>query len=226
MMKKLLLLILVLLPFVKVSAQSIKLEMDQLRQQIKNHPEADTFKVNRIIDLARKSNISESEFDSLSVEALNISQKIQYPYGLGSAKLMRALIAYRKGDSTQAAALVNQANEITIKTGDQKLLMYVLLARTTLKSQSNIIQSVNYAIKADSVAVLTGDKRLQSLCERIVANIYSNSIADYAKAMEWILKAVQSAEEADCQSCLATSWQSEAGIYTGMGDQKKFTPLL
>ena len=63
-------------------------EIDQLRQQIKDHPQQDTFRVNRLNEICNVFGwvrVSTEEMEKFANEALLISRKLGYTLGEGYA---------------------------------------------------------------------------------------------------------------------------------------------
>src|SRR5579862_7962873 len=86
-------------------------EIQKLQQQLKEHSQPDTFRVNRLNQLCLLS-ISAGLTDTLSNEALSISRKINYAVGEGYALVGQASAKFQKGDKAQSLALLRQAEAI------------------------------------------------------------------------------------------------------------------
>ena len=60
-------------------------QIKQLEQQIAAHPQQDTFRVNRLNELAQIPSISTGKNDTLATEAFAIAKKLNYDRGQGLA---------------------------------------------------------------------------------------------------------------------------------------------
>ncbi len=216
-MKKLLLFLFLTACFIHSNGQ--ELVINKLRQQLKEHPRPDTFRVNRLNQLALSGSLSTAQIDTFANEALLISRKIGYQLGEGYALVGQALSLSSKGKKAQMYVLLNQASAIAEKTGDKVLLVNVLYGFGRAKQQTDNKQSLAYYLQADSVAEKLTDKKVIARMQRIVAASYQTSLSDYPKAMDWVLKSIQTGEEAKDLNELALSWTNLAGLYTVLGDQ-------
>jgi signal transduction histidine kinase len=196
-------------------------EIEKLKQEIKTHTREDTFRVNRLNELANSGALALDENSKLANEALVISQKTGYTIGEGYAKLNLALTAISNGNKTEANTLISQADSIAEKTGDRELLINVLMKKASYAQFNNNKEAIAFGLKAEKLALETGNKNLVSKCQFLIASIYQNSLSDYSKAMEYAMKSMRSAEEADCLPCLAFSWNTIGALYNIIGDQEK-----
>ena len=219
-MRKIFVFLLLTACFVKASAQ--EQDIKRLDQQLKEHPRQDTFRVNRLNELASISSLSIGKIDSLGTEALSVSRKLNYAEGEVYALLVMADVTYQKNKILQAKSMYQQALSLAEKIADKTCLANVLLSIGNFKRFiSENKEAMSYSLKAEAVAQTTRDKKLISKCQFCVSRLYQVSAGDYARAMDWALKAEKNAEEANDLGSLATAWYSLAGIYTQIGDQKK-----
>jgi tetratricopeptide (TPR) repeat protein len=219
-MKKYLLAVSLLLTLLTCLAQSN--EDKKLFEQLKQHPQQDTFRVNRLNDLAAITSLSPGKADSLANEALLISQKIGYVYGEANSLINKANFFIGKGDKQKAFDFLQKAGTIAKKINDNKILVKVLMGYGQIKAKTaENKQSLEFYLKAASLAEKIPDKRILAKCQRTIASVYHISLSDYPKSMEWNLKAIKTAEEADCLDCLAQSWTSLAALHTAFGDHEK-----
>ncbi|MEJ7681405.1 MAG: tetratricopeptide repeat protein [Segetibacter sp.] len=115
---------------------------------------------------------------------------------------------------------MHRADSIARGTGNQELRAYVLLKMGDVnRLGSNNHQALAYEKEAEAIALKTGNKKLLFECQSAISTIYGSSLNDFPKAIEYGLKAVASAEEANCQSCLVTGWTNLARDYTFASDQ-------
>lgn len=110
-MRLLLLTLLLLIFFQQGWTQDAQIET--LQQQLARHTQQDSFRVNRLNELASLL-LSPGRRDSIASEALFISKKIQYPKGEGYALVNLALAKRQKGERAQAFLLLQQAETISI----------------------------------------------------------------------------------------------------------------
>ena len=201
-------------------AYSQEHQIKQLRQQISDHPQADTFRVNRLNELAAVPSITTGSRDTLSLEALAIAQKIKYNYGETFALVNQANALLQEGYRDKAMAVLNRARALMADANDDEVLVryWLMMARTT--SQIDNQKALSYYLKTDSLAEKLPNKQLTSGVQRVVSTIYATSLSNYPKAMEWAIKSIKSAEEANSLDQLANSWSSLASYYTIMGDDK------
>jgi len=78
-MGKLILVLLILLPFTNTFSQKTKLQ--ELKEQLRNHPQQDTFRVNRLNDIALRSGLSTACAGSAANEVLLLSRLLNYKEG-------------------------------------------------------------------------------------------------------------------------------------------------
>jgi signal transduction histidine kinase len=194
-------------------------ETTKLQQAIQQHPQQDTFRVNRLNELGNSGYVQGDEIEKLANEALAISRKNSYVKGEAYALLNLSAAKLQKGNRQEATLLIQRADSLAKQTDDQELLTYVLLGKGKINTQINNQQALTYKKEAESIALKINDKKLLSICQADIAALYQNSLSDFPKAMEYRLKAINSAEDADCHPCLSRSWAALASLYNIMGDQ-------
>ncbi|HEY4322549.1 MAG TPA: tetratricopeptide repeat protein [Mucilaginibacter sp.] len=219
-MKKILLLFLLVLCHLKFLGQEIQIK--KLDEQLKGHPQTDTFRVNRLNELGqlfRDARVSNEKFESTANEALSISRKISYATGEGNALANLGWIKSQRGEK-QAFILLQQAAVIAEQTDDKILLVNAWLISGSAKQRiGENKDALFYYLKADSVALKFDNKILISRCQASLSSLYQSSFGDFAKAMEWAFKAEKSAEDANDLRSKANAWNGLAAIYTTLGDQ-------
>jgi len=197
------------------------IEIDGLKKQVNSHPQQDTGRVNLLNELARVG-LSADESIKNATEALSISEKLNYELGKGYAFLNLGNARISEGKKLEAADLLRKADSLGQKTGDIKLQAYVLLrSARVLQQTSENNEALPKTLKAEEIALKTGDKKLISECQRVISSAYQNSFSNFPKAIEYILKSIRTAEEADCLKCLAQSWSGAAALYATIGDQSR-----
>lgn len=135
------------------------LEIEKLHKQINGHPQQDTFRVNRLNELATSTDFSSSEREKFANEALSISQKINYPKGEGLAEALLGSVKYNEGKLEESMKWLMQADSIAKKTGDAELQANVFF-RMAFPTKSEEEQLILLK-KADSIAKKTGNLDLQ-----------------------------------------------------------------
>src|SRR4051812_15277114 len=115
-MRTLILSLLILLAFIDASAQKNKLQ--ELKEQLTNHLQQDTFRVNRLNEIAVCRELSTAGRDSAADEALLLSRQLNYKEGEAHALIAQA----QTKDVGQAIDLKKQALLIAEKSGDKKLI--------------------------------------------------------------------------------------------------------
>lgn len=192
----------------------------QLDKQLKDHPQADTGRVNRLNQLGDYISIQPGKRDTVSAEALSISQKIHYDSGELYALINRAFVLNEQGHKDQAAKLLEQSLALAKKVNDEGLWVRYWIVMARANSQIDNKRALLFYFKADSLAENLKDKALTARVQRLIGNFYATSLSDYPKAMDWALKAVKNAEEANSLNDLVLSWISIATYHTIMGEQK------
>lgn len=201
-------------------AYSQEQRIKKVEQDIKQHTKADTLRVNRLNELPGLVMLPVAKADSIVNEALFISRKLGYQEGEIKAMLNLARLTYRKNNLPEARALIEQAITLAEKQQDKTFLSD---AYATMSSLNNLTgeskQALVYAFKAEDQARATRNKSLIARRQNAISALYSTSVGDYTKAMEWSLKSEKNAEEVNDQQALAQAWSGIATIYTAIGDQ-------
>jgi signal transduction histidine kinase len=218
--------LLILICFLRASAQDAS--NLKLRQQVKDHTQADTFRVNRLNQLAKLNSSSEvssvslNERDGMAKEAYAIAKKINYPLGEAYALINLANVKDQSGEKEEAFSILKKAYQIGEKINDKELLVNVLFGMSKAKAQtSENKQALLYSLQAEAIAQKMADKKILAECQRNISSIYRNSLSDFPKATDWVLKSIKTGEDAHCLDCLAKSWTSMASLLTLMGDDAK-----
>ena len=230
--------------------------LDKLKKRLDSHTEQDTFRVNRLNELATSAILTPEEQEKYATEALTISGKIKYTLGRGNALALLGDIKSNEGKLEEAKNMLLQADTIAKRTGDLELQANVLwrtsdlsqdvnkrifllqkadsLAKKTgnLDLQANILErlgfflshsdpdkGLSYLFQAEPLAEKSGNKDLLNLVQTHIGYVYQQYLSNYAKAMEYYLKALHNAEEDNVPKLLITSWRSLGDLYSDMGDQ-------
>ena len=151
---------------------------------------------------------------------LLISRKLDYVKGEAYALIGKARAAYASGNKEESAALLYKADTIATKTGDSELHLWVLIRFAACYQSTDYRQSLSWALKAEELAQKLGNKTLLSKTQTFVGATYWG-LSDYARAMEYVMKALKTAEEVNCLDCEVFAWQVITNIYISIGDYEK-----
>ncbi|HWD89776.1 MAG TPA: ATP-binding protein [Mucilaginibacter sp.] len=195
---------------------------EAIERQLKEHPQQDTFRVNRIVELLRLTTVSTGRMDSLGHETLSISKRADYEGGEVEGMRMIAYADYSKGDASGAKLLSDQALALAQKITDKTYLAdaYSTFAALDNRAGDNK-HALEYDLKAEKAAEMTPNKRLIATRQASICNLYLNSIGDYARAMEWAIKEEKTADAINDPYLLARCWLAMGSIYSNIGDQNK-----
>lgn len=199
-----------------MTAQS--LEIDQLKKELSNHSQQDTFRVNRLNMLAFNLALPPENRAKLAQEAIVISDQLKYDAGKGNALVSLALVKGREGNSEEFSTLIKEANTISDKTKNTELKATIFIVEGMVND--NLQQKLSFLLKADSVAAKSSNYILQSRANYLLANAYATAFSDYGKAIEFNFKALHLAETANDPKSLITCWTGLGNIYAHFGDQK------
>ena len=201
-------------------AHTQSFELEKIREQIKNHSQQDSFRVNRLNELCNNftsARIPAEDIDRFSTEALYISRRINYVKGEAYGLISKARAAYASGHKEESVRLLYQADSIATKIGDSDLHLWVLIRLAACYQSSDYRQSLKWALKAEELAQTIGNKVLLSKTQTFVGSTYWG-LSDFARAMEYVMKALKSAEEVNCLDCQVFAWQAISNIYISIGD--------
>jgi len=217
-MKKVIALLALIAGFTHVYGQELRIK--KVEQDLKEHKQADTLRVNRLNELPRLITLPVDRLDTMGNEALSISRKLHYNEGEIEALLNVARVTYRKNNIPQAHVLMQQAVVLAEKIKDKTYLSDAYAAISSLKNLTGEgKQALTYALKAEAVAQTTPNKKLISRRQNSVSGLYANWMGDYTRAMEWALKGEKNAEEVNDLEMLAQAWSTMASVYTPIGDK-------
>jgi len=217
-MKKALVLLALISCFTRAYSQEQRIK--KVEQDIKEHTQADTLRVNRLNELPFLITLPVGKVDTMANEALSISRNLHYEEGEVEALIILGRATYRKNNLPLAFTLTQQAITLAEKLKDKTHLSNAYAAISGLKNITGEgKQALAYALKAETAAQITQNKSLIARRQIGVSGLYVNSVGDYTKGMEWVLKGEKNAEEANNLEMLAQAWSAMASIYTPIGDQ-------
>ena len=219
-MKKTAFLLLLITLFLKLAGQEILIK--KLENQLAQHRQQDSFRVNRLNQLAQLYDVPVGRRDSIAVQSLELSRKINYPNGEAVALISLALVKNEKGESEMADSLSKQAVTIAEKLEDQWTLAQVLKGAGSYKSfASEAKPALSYFFKAEAISEENNYTELLSLIQAEISGVYSASLSDYPRALEWALKSLKTAETTNCLNCMEVAWTSTGQVYYQLGDQPR-----
>ena len=196
-------------------------EIERLRKEIRGHTQQDTLRVNRLNQICNTfPNLLPAEIEKFADEALVSSRKLGYTVGEGYALISMARAKYLPGKKEEGALLLQQADSIAKKSGDQVLQLWVLIRQSGCYLDYDYRRSLDYALKAEAFAQKIGNKPLLSQSQQLVSAGF-NGLSDYGKGMEYAMKALNVAEACNCLDCQAIAWSRIATTYTSIGDYDK-----
>lgn len=194
-------------------------EIERLRKILKEHPQQDTFRVNRLNEICNLTpRISNEEMESFAAEALSLAGKLNYTRGVGYALLVNGRLVNLKGNKIEAAKLIQQADSVARQTGDQIMKWWVLFRSNTLTSDYKL--QLSTFLKTEGLALQLNKKELIVRSQNWISNSYF-SLADYARAMEYGMKALKNAEALNDPGLLYNVYGALASVYSAIGEYEK-----
>ena len=219
-MKKSSFLLLLIVLFLKLTGQEILIK--KLETQLARHLQQDSFRINRMNQLAQLYDVPVGQRDSIAGEALILARKINYPSGEAIALINLALVNNEKGESEKADSLSKRALTIAEKIGDPWPLAQVLKGIGAYKSFVSEAQpALKYFFRAEAIARENNYAELLSLIQGEISGVYSASLSDYPRALEWSLKSLKTAETTKCLNCMEVAWTATGQVYYQLGDQPR-----
>ena len=215
-MKKTLLILSLFSWFGTANAQEKTIQ--QLKRELSEHPQQDTFRVNRLLLLSLFSFQPLTERIKFTEEALSISQAINYLPGQGYALANMGSFQYLQGAIIKSDSLLAQADSLAKKLDDPELTGYVLFRYGSKMWNTGDKGSLDYFLKAEKIYETSGNDEMLAVCQASIAAVYQTILSNYPVAMQYLLKANESAEKS--RSSYAFYWVSaEFGdLYQFLGD--------
>src|SRR5688572_10899775 len=122
-MKKAVFLLVLVTLFLKLAGQEILIK--KIENQLAEHPQQDSFRVNRLNHLAQLYDVPVGRRDSTAREALKLSRKINYPNGEAVALINLAMASNEKGERQRGDSFSKQALTVAQTQDDQWTLAQV-----------------------------------------------------------------------------------------------------
>jgi signal transduction histidine kinase/tetratricopeptide (TPR) repeat protein len=220
------LLVLLLLTY---SVCSIAQEMtsDQLKSQLAAHPQEDTFRVNRLIDLSFSSDWGLSRREECAREALSLSRKIGYPHGEGIALTNLGYFTFRLGDKKTGDSLLRAAQAFATKMDDPELNGVLLYRFGLVILHTNPDKSaIDSLKKAEAAFEKSGSYKRLLDCQSQMVSYYQQYVSNYPMAMEYLLKYIQLSEKLNLSSYYIDGLTNLGALYSFIGDHEKSLETL
>jgi signal transduction histidine kinase len=219
-MKKTVFLLLLLTIVLKLAGQEVLIK--KLENQLAKPRTPDSFTVNRLNQLAQLYDVPISRRDSVARESLELSRKINYRSGEAIALISLALVYNEKGETQMADSLSQHALSIAEKLGEPWTLAQVLKGMGSYKSFASEAQiALRYFFRAEAISQKNNYTELLSLIQAEISGVYSASLSDYPRALEWALKSLKTAETTNCLNCMEVAWTTTGQVYDQLGDEQK-----
>jgi len=190
----------------------------QLERELKDHPQQDAVRVDKLNDLSFNFFFLSDERTKFLEEAVSISQKINYAAGeahalacLGYYKAIDGLI--QEGDSLQ-----KQAESLAQKINDPNLTG-VLLYRIGLKKvNTGHKEGMDDLFNAEKILENANNYDKLARCQASIGSMYLINYSNYPRAMEYLIKANQSAEKANSRDIIFNVLNNSGYLYLQLGD--------
>ena len=197
--------------------------IDSLQTVIQRHPQVDTFRVNRLNDLAEALMISVRHLDSVANLSLVLAKRLNYPYGQARAMYIRAKsMVYTRPED--ARKLLTQALRMAESIGNKPLIANIARA-TGLTYMSDGERAFPYFQRAVTVAKSTGQQILIAGAMDDLGTYY-NYHNNYGLALFWYFRALRASEEAHSDETEAGVLHRIAGIYLDLTDYNRALSYL
>lgn len=209
---------------ISVCCQAQSFEIERLRKQIQEHPQQDTFRVNRLNEICNLSpRIPNEEMERFAVEALSLARKLNYTKGIGYALLVNSRITNFKGNKEEAVKLLQQTDSIAKKIDDRYLQCWVLFRSTNFVSDPKV--RLPALLNAEAFAIQINNKELATTAQVILSNNYY-SFGDYALALEYAMKALKNAEAENDPKLIYNAYDALSTVYSLIGEYEKANEYL
>jgi signal transduction histidine kinase len=193
-------------------------EIEKLKKELENHPQPDTFRINRLNKLGELYGYNHiKDLDATSQEALDLSQKIGYARGEAAALITRSKVALYSGKREQAIDLIMRVDSLAKQLNDDVLQFKAMHRMSLCYSEKDNREAVRWALKSEAFAQQLNNKKLLFRAQLRAAEVYTN-LSDYARAMEYSIKSQNTGAAANCFDCEVISWGRIAHVYTITGN--------
>lgn len=127
------------------------------------------------------------------------------------------IIVFTTKNLKERKTYINKAISLQ-KSGDLIFLADVLQFIGNRMRATSDKEALTYYLKAEETALKSGDKVKLSKVQNSIGYYFSAMLSDYARAMEYYLKELNSAEIANDTLSLITSWIDLGTLYAYLGD--------
>jgi len=167
--------------------------------------------------LQNMASISTDELDAkrLFMQADSLYQKAGDIVPQASVSV---IIAFTTKNLKERKTYINKAISLAEKSGDLIFLADVLQFIGNRMRATSDKEALTYYLKAEETALKSGDKVKLSKVQNSIGYYFSAMLSDYARAMEYYLKELNSAEIANDTLSLITSWIDLGTLYAYLGD--------
>jgi adenylate cyclase len=188
-------------------------EIDSLKNEIlKTNPDSNRVKL--VLQVSSKYfNISWPDAESYAIQALELSEKINYPQGIAIAYKNIGVIKYYNGQPALAVNAWDSAMHYYKLAGDKQGLANVLGNLGGVYTQSNQAKALEYNLEALQIAEEIKDSfRITTLLINIGA-LYDRKETTIQKALEFYRQAIQIASANNYSDALGMATSNIGNIY-------------
>ncbi len=122
-------------------------------------------------------------------------------------------------DLKEKEILFVKADSLAKKTGNLELQVMILRQEANFYLTTDPKKALYFLMQAEKTAKRSGNKILLSSLQNSMGDFYEVGLSDYARAMEYYLAGLHSAEEVNDTLSLINSWLNMGYLYSYMGDQ-------
>lgn len=199
-------------------------EIERLRKQIKEHPQQDTFRVNRLTEICNLTPfLAVEEMEKYATEALTLARKLNYEKGIGYALSVNARVASLKGNKDEFKKLLQQTDSIAKQIGDQPLQFWVLLRGINILTDYK--EQLSQLLKAEDFALQINQEQLVLRAQLSIADI-NYALGDYARALEYGMKVLKKAEAINDPVNIYRANNVLASVYSLIGEYDQANSYL
>jgi signal transduction histidine kinase len=195
---------------------------EKLRKTLQKHTQADTFRVNRLVEISLVSpSIPLDEMEEYAEEALKLSRQLKYPFGEAGALL--ALSRYYSGTGNFKASLeeIHKADSIAMILGDTKLLALVYLRYyNSYYLSGNNKEALIWLKKAESYAIQNADLPNIGTIQNQLSNVYG-TLGDYGRALQYASLSMETATDLGDSLKIYLAHNRLANIFLLIGEYDK-----
>jgi signal transduction histidine kinase len=203
-------------------AQSFEIERHQ--KLIQDHPQQDSFRVNRLNEICNLApSISIEQMEKYAAEALVLARRLKYSKGEGYALLVNARAATIKGDIEASAKMYQQTDSLAKLIGDQILQWWVMLRSTN--NIDNNQERISRLLNAEAFAIKLNNNESIVITQIAIASGYY-TFGNYAQALEYGIKSLKNAEAFNNPKYLYRANDILSSIYSSIGEYDKANSYL